>query len=147
MPSALRLPKRLNQNKSPAHIPRGKTREEEKKKKEGRGAGDISNRIIFHLDMDHFYTAVEERERPEIKGNPVIVGADPKEGKGRGVVSTSNYEARKAGVRSGLPISQAWRLCPEAVYLPPNFPLYIRVSGEIMELALLSTRISLSNGA
>ena len=135
MPSALRLPKRLNQNKSPAHIPRGKTREEEKKKKEGRGAGDISNRIIFHLDMDHFYTAVEERERPEIKGNPVIVGADPKEGKGRGVVSTSNYEARKSGVRSGMPISQAWRLCPEAVYLPPNFPLYIRVSGEIMELA------------
>src|SRR5450756_1520765 len=85
--------------------------------------------------MDHFYTAVEERERPEIKGTPVIVGADPKEGKGRGVVSTSNYEARKSGVRSGMPISQAWRLCPRAVYLPPNFPLYIRVSGEIMELA------------
>ncbi len=92
-------------------------------------------RVIFHLDMDHFYTAVEERERPEIKGVPVIVGADPKEGKGRGVVSTSNYEARKSGVRSGMPISQAWRLCPRAVYLPPNFPLYIRVSGEIMELA------------
>ena len=52
-------------------------------------------RIIFHLDMDHFYTAVEEREHPEIKGKPVIVGSDPKEGKGRGVVSTSNYEARK----------------------------------------------------
>ncbi len=91
--------------------------------------------IIFHLDMDHFYTAVEERERPEIKGSPVIVGADPKEGKGRGVVSTSNYEARKSGVRSGMPISMAWRLCPRAVYLPPNFPLYIRVSGEIMALA------------
>jgi nucleotidyltransferase/DNA polymerase involved in DNA repair len=49
--------------------------------------------------MDHFYTALEEREHPEIKGNPVIVGSDPKEGKGRGVVSTSNYEARKSGVR------------------------------------------------
>jgi DNA polymerase IV (DinB-like DNA polymerase) len=96
---------------------------------------DLNMRIIFHLDMDHFYTAVEERERPEIKGAPVIVGADPKDGKGRGVVSTSNYEARKSGVRSGMPISVAWRLCPEAVYLPPNFPLYIRVSGEIMELA------------
>jgi DNA polymerase IV (DinB-like DNA polymerase) len=83
--------------------------------------------------MDHFYTAVEERERPEIKGVPVIVGADPKEG--RGVVSTSNYEARKSGVRSGMPISIAWRLCPRAVYLPPNFPLYIRVSSEIMALA------------
>ncbi len=92
-------------------------------------------RVIFHLDMDHFYTAVEERERPEIKGKPVIVGSDPKEGKGRGVVSTSNYEARASGVCSGMPISQAWRLCPRAVYLPPNFPLYIRVSGEIMEIA------------
>jgi DNA polymerase IV (DinB-like DNA polymerase) len=92
-------------------------------------------RVIFHLDMDHFYTAVEEREHPEIRGNPVIVGADPKEGKGRGVVSTSNYVARKAGVRSGMPISMAWRLCPEAVYLPPNFPLYIKVSGEIMGIA------------
>ena len=71
-------------------------------------------RIIFHMDMDHFYTAVEEREHPEYKGNPVIVGADPKEGKGRGVVSTSNYEARRAGVRSGIPISRAWKLCPEA---------------------------------
>jgi DNA polymerase IV (DinB-like DNA polymerase) len=85
--------------------------------------------------MDHFYTAVEERERPEFKGKPVVVGADPKEGKGRGVVSTSNYEARKAGVRSGIPISRAWKLCPEAVYLPPNFPLYIQVSNSVMEIA------------
>jgi len=85
--------------------------------------------------MDHFYTAVEEREHPEYKGKPVVVGADPKEGKGRGVVSTSNYEARKAGVRSGIPISRAWKLCSEAVYLPPNFPLYIKVSNEIMKIA------------
>ncbi len=92
-------------------------------------------RVIFHLDMDHFYTAIEERERPEIKGNPVVVGSDPKEGKGRGVVSTSNYEARKLGIRSGIPISHAWKLCPTAVYLPPNFPLYIKVSDEIMQIA------------
>jgi DNA polymerase IV (DinB-like DNA polymerase) len=85
--------------------------------------------------MDHFYTAVEEREHPEYKGKPVVVGADPKQGKGRGVVSTSNYEARKAGVKSGMPISRAWKLCPEAVYLPPNFPLYINVSNEIMAIA------------
>jgi DNA polymerase IV (DinB-like DNA polymerase) len=85
--------------------------------------------------MDHFYTAVEEREHPEYKGKPVVVGADPKEGKGRGVVSTSNYEARKAGVRSGIPISRAWKLCPAAIYLPPNFPLYIKVSNEIMAIA------------
>ena len=92
-------------------------------------------RVIFHLDMDHFYTAVEERERPEIRGRPVVVGANPKGGKGRGVVSTSNYQARAVGVRSGMPISQAYRLCPNAVYLPPDFPLYIRVSNEIMAIA------------
>jgi DNA polymerase IV (DinB-like DNA polymerase) len=92
-------------------------------------------RIIFHLDMDHFYTAVEERENPALKGKPVVVGADPKEGRGRGVVSTSNYEARKSGVRSGMPISRAWKLCPEAVYLQPNFPLYIKASNAVMEIA------------
>lgn len=92
-------------------------------------------RFILHLDMDHFYTAVEEREDPQLAGTSVVVGADPKRGKGRGVVSTSNYEARATGVRSGMPISQAWRLCPDAVYLPPRFPLYIKVSGEIMAIA------------
>ena len=92
-------------------------------------------RIVFHLDMDHFYTAVETREHPELKGKPVVVGANPKGGLGRGVVSTSNYEARKVGVRSGMPISRAYKLCPEAIYLPPNFPLYIRVSNEIMATA------------
>ena len=91
-------------------------------------------RIILHLDMDHFYTAVEEREHPEYEGKPVVVGADPKEGEGRGVVSTSNYIARKVGIRSGLPISRAWKLCPEAIYLPPNFPLYTKVSNEIMQI-------------
>ncbi len=91
-------------------------------------------RIIFHLDMDHFYTAIEERERPDLKGKPVIVGADPKEGKGRGVVHTCNYEARKLGIRSAMPISRAWNLCPLAVYLPPNFDLYMEVSSRIMEI-------------
>jgi DNA polymerase IV (archaeal DinB-like DNA polymerase) len=95
----------------------------------------IALRIILHIDMDHFYTAVEERERPDIQGKPVVVGADPKGGKGRGVVSTSNYIARKAGVRSGMPISHAWRLCPDAVYLHPNFPLYVKFSEEIMAIA------------
>ncbi len=89
-------------------------------------------RFIFHVDMDHFYTAVEEREHPEYKGKPVVVGADPKEGRGRGVVSTSNYAARKLGVKSGIPISRAWSLCPNAVYLPPNYSLYIAVSRKIM---------------
>ena len=91
-------------------------------------------RIIFHVDMDQFFAAVEERERPEIQGKPVVVGADPKEGKGRGVVSTSNYEARKYGVKSGIPITRAWRLCPNAVYLPVNYSLYQKVSARIMAI-------------
>lgn len=91
-------------------------------------------RIILHVDMDHFFTAVEEREHPEYKGKPVVVGADPKGGKGRGVVSTCNYEARKFGIRSGMPISRAWKLCPQAVYLPVNYELYVKVSERIMAI-------------
>ena len=91
-------------------------------------------RIIFHVDMDQFFAAVEERIHPEIKGKPVVVGADPKGGKGRGVVSTCNYEARKYGVRSGMPITKAWRLSLVAVFLPVNIPLYLQVSNQIMEI-------------
>jgi len=91
-------------------------------------------RIIFHIDMDQFFAAVEEKVHPEIKRKPVVVGADPKGGKGRGVVSTCNYEARKYGVKSGMPITKAWRLCLEAVFLPVNIPLYLQVSNRIMEI-------------
>jgi DNA polymerase IV (DinB-like DNA polymerase) len=92
------------------------------------------HRIVIHVDMDHFYSAVEEREHPEYKGKPVVVGADPKEGTGRGVVSTCNYEARKFGVHSGMPISKAWKRCPDAVYLQPDFKLYGKVSSRIMAI-------------
>ena len=84
--------------------------------------------------MDQFFAAIEERERPEIRGKPVIVGADPKEGKGRGVVSTCNYEARKYGVKSGMAISLAWRLCSHSVFVPVNYRLYRKVSGQIMKI-------------
>ena len=84
--------------------------------------------------MDQFFAAIEERERPELRGKPVIVGADPKEGKGRGVVSTCNYEARKYGVKSGMAISLAWRLCSHAVFVPVNYRLYQKVSGQIMKI-------------
>ena len=96
--------------------------------------GVAKGRIIFHVDMDQFYAAVEEREHPEFKGISVIVGADPKEGKGRGVVSTCNYEARKYGVKSGIPISRAWKLCPDAVYIKPNYRLYTQASSKIMAI-------------
>jgi len=92
----------------------------------------MKNKIIMHVDMDAFFAAVEEREHPEFKGMPIVVGADPKEGRGRGVVSSASYEARKFGVRSGMPISRAWKLCPEAVYLPVNYGLYEKVSDKIM---------------
>ncbi len=90
--------------------------------------------IILHIDMDSFYASIEERERPDLRGKPVVVGADPKGGSGRGVVSTASYEARKYGIRSGMPISRAYALCPDAVYLPPNFPLYVKVSREVMSI-------------
>ncbi|MDD1666275.1 MAG: DNA polymerase IV [Methanomicrobiales archaeon] len=91
-------------------------------------------RIILHLDMDSFFASVEVREHPEYRGRPLVVGADPKGGKGRGVVSTASYEARKYGIRSGMPISRAYTLCPDAVYLPPHFPLYLEASREVMDI-------------
>ena len=95
------------------------------------------SRIIFHVDMDQFYAAVEEREHPGLKGKPVVVGADPKEGKGRGVVSTCNYEARKYGIRSGMPISRAWKRCPDAIYIQPHYKLYIKTSSRIIVLGFV----------
>jgi DNA polymerase IV (DinB-like DNA polymerase) len=89
-------------------------------------------KTILHVDLDAFYVSAEGRERPELKGLPVAVGADPDEGRGRGVVIACSYEARKFGLRSGMPISQAYRLCPQATYIPPNWGLYERVSEEVM---------------
>jgi DNA polymerase IV (DinB-like DNA polymerase) len=94
----------------------------------------MKERIILHVDMDYFFAQIEERENPQFKGKPVVVGADPKGGKGRGVVSTANYEARKYGIKSGMPISKAYQLCPNAIFLPVNIELYQKVSDEIMEI-------------
>ncbi|MCD6500702.1 DNA polymerase IV [bacterium] len=84
--------------------------------------------------MDYFFAQIEERENPQFKGKPVVVGADPKEGKGRGVVSTANYIARKYGIHSAMPISKAYQLCPKAVFLPVNHELYQKVSENIMNI-------------
>jgi nucleotidyltransferase/DNA polymerase involved in DNA repair len=81
--------------------------------------------------MDAFFAAIEQRDEPSLKGKPVIIGADPLGGRGRGVVSTCSYEARKFGVRSAMPISEAWRRCPQGVYLAPNFHKYEEASGLI----------------
>ena len=89
-------------------------------------------RYIFHVDLDAFYASVEQRENPALLGKPLIIGADPKNGKGRGVVVACSYEARKHGIRSGQPISIAYRLMPEATYMRPNFETYYDVSSDIM---------------
>jgi nucleotidyltransferase/DNA polymerase involved in DNA repair len=91
-------------------------------------------RTVLHVDMDAFYAAVEQRDDPALRGRPVIVGADPRGGRGRGVVSTASYEARRFGVASAMPISQAYKLCPHGVYLPVAMEKYTRVSSQVMEI-------------
>jgi DNA polymerase-4 len=88
-------------------------------------------RKILHVDMDAFYAAVEQRDRPELRGRPVVVGADPR---GRGVVSTASYEARRFGIHSAMPIGQAYRRCPQAVFLPVDMARYARESERIMAI-------------
>jgi DNA polymerase IV (DinB-like DNA polymerase) len=92
------------------------------------------SRIILHVDMDSFYASVEQHRDPSLKGCPVVVGSDPKGGIGRGVVSTCSYEAREFGIHSGLPISRAYKLCPDAVYLRVDMQLYKEVSRRVMEI-------------
>jgi len=91
-------------------------------------------KIILHLDMDSFYASVEIRDNPSLSGRPVVVGADPMHGTGRGVVSTCSYEARAYGLHSGMPISQAYHLCPHAVFIRPRMALYAAVSSRIMQI-------------
>ena len=98
--------------------------------------------IIGHLDMDAFFAAVEEQDHPEWQNVPLVVGADPKNGRGRGVVSTANYPARRYGIHSAMPISRAWALAEaakrrgetETIFVTPNFPRYSEVSRRIMTL-------------
>jgi DNA polymerase-4 len=88
-------------------------------------------RTILHFDMDAFFAAIEEKRRPELKGKPVVVGGsgDPNS---RGVVSTSNYEARKYGIRSAMPLKEAHRRCPSCIFLPVDYAEYSRISRDIM---------------
>jgi len=88
-------------------------------------------RVIVHVDMDAFFAAIEQRDDPSLAGKPVVVGADPMGGKGRGVVSTCSYEARRFGIHSAQPISQAYRCCPNAVFLPGDGAKYSRESRRI----------------
>ena len=90
------------------------------------------SRIILHVDMDSFYASIEKREDPQLEYQPVIVVQGPKEG--RGVVAACSYEARKYGVRSGMPLQIAKKLCPDATYKNANHDLYEETSIRIKDI-------------
>ncbi len=92
---------------------------------------DPSQPLFFHVDLDAFFASVEVLDDPSLKGKPVVVGARPGR---RGVVSTCSYEARAFGVRSAMPINEAVRLCPHAVFLPPRMERYSELSRAVMDV-------------
>ncbi len=107
-------------------------------------------KIIAHIDMDAFFAAVEERDKPWLAGMPIVVGADPEGGYGRGVVSTANYAARKyGGIGSAMPISRAWQLSeqarkewkPQVMFLTPNLSRYEETSARIMKIVAKYARV------
>jgi DNA polymerase-4 len=87
--------------------------------------------VIFHVDLDAFYASVEQHDNPRLAGRPVIVGAAPGH---RGVVAACSYEARRFGVHSAMPISQAFQRCPQGVYLPVRMERYLQVSRDVMAI-------------
>ena len=91
---------------------------------------DDSEASILHVDMDAFFASVELLERPDARGKPAIVG----HAGGRGVVTSATYEARRYGVRSAMPMSQALRLCPSAIILPPHYERYTEFSAKVMDI-------------
>lgn len=91
------------------------------------------DRKIMHIDMDAFYAAIEQLDNPIFRGKPVIVGADPR---GRGVVSTCSYEARKFGVHSAMPIKEALQRCPRGIFVPPRIDRYAEISRQIMKILM-----------
>jgi nucleotidyltransferase/DNA polymerase involved in DNA repair len=92
---------------------------------------NVMQRVIFHLDMDAFYASIEQRDKPALRGKPVIVGAPPTQ---RGVVCAASYEARKFGVRSAMPSVTAGRLCPKGIFISPRMAHYREESRSIMEI-------------
>ena len=96
----------------------------------------MTTRKIIHIDMDAFYASVEQRDNPQLRGKPVVVGGNPNS---RGVVCAASYEARRFGVRSAIPCAQAYRLCPQAIFVRPRFEVYRGISREIRRIFLAHT--------
>ena len=88
-------------------------------------------RAIIHADFDAFYASVEQRDYPELIGKPVVVGGKPES---RGVVASASYEARTFGIRSAIPMSRAYRLCPQLVRRSARFEIYRSVSRKVMDI-------------
>jgi DNA polymerase-4 len=102
----------------------------------GVAGADLTMRTIMHVDLDAFYSAIEQRDQPELRGKPVVVGGDPD---ARGVVATASYEARRFGIHSAMPCRTARRLCPQAIFIRPRFDVYRGVSQQLRELFLSLT--------
>jgi DNA polymerase IV len=91
----------------------------------------VTQRCIFHIDMDAFFASIEIAKNPQLRGKPVIIGGRPDK---RGVVSTCSYEARKYGVRSAMAASEAFRLCPHGIFLEGNYALYREISNQVFNI-------------
>jgi DNA polymerase IV len=101
---------------------------------------NTQTRRILHIDMDAFFAAVEEKKNPDLQGKPVVIGGtgDPSK---RGVVATANYEARKFGVHSAMPLRTAFKLCPQAVFLPVDYEAYVNASQQFKSVLLTITTV------
>lgn len=92
---------------------------------------NFNDRLVMHLDLDAFFASVEQRDQAEYAGKPLVVGARPGN---RGVVATCSYEARRYGIRSAMPISEAVKLCPHAIFVRPDMKRYNKVSSQVFEV-------------
>lgn len=93
-----------------------------------------TSRKILHIDMDAFYASIEVRDNPKLRGKPVVIARHPNLTGGRGIVSTCNYEARKFGIHSAMPAIEAFRLCPQAIFIPGDHAKYRQVSQQIRQI-------------